>query len=87
MPKVLDQFEFPHGGRKGIEYDWNSLLDGRIYSMEQGKDFAPDVTPKTFVGALARVASAKGFRVKRQIDGKTLVLQAVAKATAETPAS
>lgn len=89
MPKTLDKFDFPHGGRKGIEYDWDSILDGRIYQLEQGKDFA--VEPKTFVGAVARQANERNLRVKRQIDGKVLVLQAVPKgtatATAETPAS
>jgi hypothetical protein len=85
MPKVLAKFEFPHGGRKGIEYDWDSILDGKIYQLVQGTDF--DVEPKTFVGAVARAANEKGMRVKRQIDGKTLVLQAVAKAAVATPAS
>ena len=87
MPKTLDSFDFPHGGRKGIEYDWDSILDGRIYQLEQGKDFTAE--PKTFVGAVARAANSRNLRVKRQIDGKVLVLQAVPKgtATAETPAS
>lgn len=80
MPKVLDTFEFPHGGRKGIEYDWDSILTGKIYQLVQGTDFNED--PKTFVGAVARQANARNMRVKRQIDGKTVVLQAVAKATA-----
>jgi len=87
MPKTLDSFVFPHGGRKGLEYDWNSLLDGKIYQLEQGKDFPADVTPKTFVGAVARQASPKNLRIKRDITGKVLTLQAVPKATAETPAS
>lgn len=85
MPKTLDSFEFPHGGRKGIEYDWDSILDGKIYQLEQGKDFKEE--PKTFVGAVARAANSRNLRVKRQIDGKVLVLQAVAKGTAETPAT
>lgn len=86
-PKTLDSFQFPHGGRKGIEYEWDSLLDGKIYQLEQGKDFPADVTPKTFIGAVARQASAKNLRVKRQIEGKVLVLQAVPKATVGTPAA
>lgn len=88
MAKALDTFEFPHGGRKGIEYDWDSILDGKIWQLEQGKDFAAD--PKTFIGAVARQANVKNLRVKRQIDGKVIVLQAVPKnvtaPVAETPA-
>lgn len=85
MPKVLAKFEFPHGGRKGLDYDWDSILDGKIYQLVQGTDF--QVEPKTFVGAVARAANEKGMRVKRQIDGKTLVLQAVPKATAAPTAA
>lgn len=80
MPKTLDSFDFPHGGRKGVEYDWDSILDGKIYQLEQGKDF--EVEPKTFIGAVARQANARNMRVKRQIDKKVLVLQAVPKGTA-----
>lgn len=79
MPKVLDKFEFPHGGRKGIEYDWDSILDGKIYQLVQGTDFKDE--PKTFIGAVARQANSRNLRVKRQIDGKTIVLQAVPKGT------
>lgn len=84
-PKVLDSFDFPHGGRKGIEYDWASILDGKIYQLVQGTDF--DAEPKTFIGAVARAANLQGKRVKRQIDGKTIVLQAVPKGTAVVAAS
>lgn len=84
MPKNLKTFDFPHGGRKGIVYDWETLLDGNIWQLEQGPDF--DVDPKTFVGALARAANAKNMRVKRLIDGKTLTVQAVEKSTAVVPA-
>jgi hypothetical protein len=90
MAKALATFEFPHGGRKGIEYDWDSILDGKIWSLTQGEDFDNDVTAKTFVGAVARQANTRELRVKRDIskDGKTVVLQAVPKgATPATPAT
>lgn len=83
MAKALETFEFPHGGRKGIEFNWDSILDGKIWSLTQGEDFTAE--PKTFIGAVARQANLKNLRVKRQIDGKTIVLQAVPKAT--TPAA
>jgi hypothetical protein len=85
MPKTLDTFEFPHGGRKGIEYDWDSILDGKIHQLKQGEDFTAE--PKTFVGAVARAANSRNLRVKRQIDGKVLVLQAVAKGSAPAEAT
>lgn len=79
MPKQLKQgsVDFPHGGRKGIVYDWPTLLDGNIWQLEQGSDF--DADPKTFIGALARAANAQNMRVKRLIDGKTITVQAVQK--------
>lgn len=84
MPKKLSTFDFPHGGRKGIEFDWDSILDGAIWQLEQGKDF--QATPKQFVGAVARQANSKNLRVKRQIDGKVLTMQAVPKTAAEVAA-
>jgi len=86
MAKALEQFDFPHGGRKGIEYDWDSILDGKTWSLTQGEDFGEDVTAKTFIGAVARKANEKNLRVKRDIskDGKTVVLQAVPKGTTAT---
>lgn len=93
MPKALETFEFPHGGRKGIEYDWDSILDGKIWQLTQGEDFTAD--PKTFIGAVSRKANERNLRVKRELNGKVIVLQAVPKASngsvpeetpAETPA-
>lgn len=81
MAKALDTFEFPHGGRKGIEFNWDSILDGKIWQLEQGKDFTAD--PKTFIGAVARQANSRNLRVKRQITGKVIVLQAVPKTVTE----
>jgi len=79
MPKKLDNFDFPHGGRKGIDFDWNSILDGGIWQLTQGADFKED--PKTFVGAASRQANQRNLRVKRLIEGKVLTLQAVPKGT------
>lgn len=81
MAKKLATFNFPHGGRKGIEFDWDSILDGEIWQLEQGKDF--DADPKTFIGAVARQANSRNLRVKRLIDGKTVTLQAVVKTAAD----
>lgn len=98
MPKVLDVFEFPHGGRKGLEYDFNSLLDGQIYQLTVGDgkndDIPTDVTPETFLGALSRFANAKGMRVNKHVseDGKTVTIRVRPKTVkpeetpAETPA-
>jgi len=79
VAKVVENHQFPHGGRKGLVYDWMSLLDGKQYMLTQGEDFPPDVTPKTFVGALARFANNLDpkLRVKRDIQGKDLYVQGV----------
>jgi len=75
MPTVLETFEFPHGGRKGLEYDFNSLMDGKIYQLVQGDDF--DVSADTFLGALSRAANAQNKRVNKHVsdDKKTVTVR------------
>lgn len=74
MPKVLDTFEFPHGGRKGLDYDFDNLLDGQIYQLERGVDFDMETTADTFLGALSRYANARSLRVSKHIsDDKNTV--------------
>jgi len=67
MPKVLDTFEFPHGGRKGMDYDFDNLLDGQIYQLERGVDFDMETTADTFLGALSRYANQKSLRVNKHV--------------------
>ena len=67
MPKVLETFEFPHGGRKGMEFDFDSLLDGNIYQLERGADFDMETSADTFLGALSRYANKKNLRVNKHV--------------------
>lgn len=67
MPKVLETFEFPHGGRKGLDYDFDSLLDGQIYQLERGVDFDMATTADAFLGALSRYANGKNLRVNKHV--------------------
>lgn len=74
MAKVLDTFEFPHGGRKGLDYDFEPLLDGQIHQLEKGVDFDMETTADTFLGALSRAANAKNLRVNKHVsDDKNVV--------------
>lgn len=73
MPRKLDTFEFPHGGRKGMEFDFESLCDGSIWQLEKGVDWDAGVpveearSAETFLGALSRYANEKGMRVNKDI--------------------
>jgi hypothetical protein len=77
MARVLETFEFPHGGRKGMEYDFESLCDGRIHQLDSGDDFpvgenqTPAEAAETFLGALSRYANKKGYRVRKDIAVET----------------
>ena len=86
MPKVLDTFEFPHGGRKGMEFDFDSLLDGQIYQLEIGEDIPEDTSADTFLGALSRYANKRDLRVNKHVseDGKTVTVRVRAKKQKDT---
>lgn len=81
MPKVLDVFEFPHGGRKGLDFDFDSLMDGQIYQLTVGDgrndDIPADVSPETFLGSLSRYANGKNMRVNKHVseDKKTVTVR------------
>lgn len=92
MAKVLDTFEFPHGGRKGLDFDFDPLLDGQIHQLEKGVDFDMETTADTFLGALSRAANAKNLRVNKHVseDKNTVTIRArpkkEKKEATETPA-
>jgi len=74
MPKKLDTFEFPHGGRKGLDYDFAPLCDGSIWELERGVDFPIETTADTFLGALSRYANQRNLRVSKHVsDDKNTV--------------
>lgn len=71
MPRKLDTYEFPHGGRKGMDFNFEELCDGSIWQLEKGVDWdAGEETPRSaesFLGALSRYANEKGMRVNKDI--------------------
>lgn len=67
MAKVLESFEFPHGGRKGMDVDFDQWLDGQIYQLEKGVDWPIEITADTFLGSLSRAANAKNLRVNKHV--------------------
>lgn len=67
MAKTLDTFEFPHGGRKGMDVDFTPYLDGQIYQLEKGVDWPIEITADTFLGSLSRAANAKNLRVNKHV--------------------
>ena len=89
--KTLKKFEFPtFGGRS--QYDWDTLLDGRIFHLEQGdgKDFS--CTVGTFRAIAARQAANRKRKLRAAKVEGGLVIQALpdpnasANGTVETPA-
>lgn len=72
MPKKLDTFEFPHGGRKGMDIDFHDLggfdiLNGDSWELERGVDWPMETTADTFLGALSRAANSEGLRVNKHV--------------------
>lgn len=78
MAKVLETFEFPHGGRRGLEYDFEPLVDGQIHQLERGVDFDMETTADTFLGALSRYANGRNLRVNKHVseDKNTVTIRA-----------
>jgi len=81
MPRKLDTFEFPHGGRKGMDFNFEELCDGSIWELEKGVDWdAGSDEPRsaeTFLGALSRYANSKDMRVNKHVsnDGNVITIR------------
>lgn len=87
MGKVLDTFEFPHGGRKGMDVDFDQWLDGQIHQLEKGVDWDMETTADTFLGALSRAANAKNLRVNKHVSDDKNVVTIRARPKKEKPAT
>ena len=72
------QVEAIGGGAKAYtEYDWKSILDGKVHKLVQGEDFLGKAVS---VLARARVHAARaGLKIRTSVrdDGATVILQAV----------
>jgi hypothetical protein len=86
MPQVLDSYEFPETVAFGhSSYDWDTLLDGKIYQLKQGEDF--ECKMQTMALLTRKNAKKRGFKVRvSKKDDTTLVIQQVGvDENAETP--
>jgi hypothetical protein len=78
MPKVLDSYEFKASSVGHSNYDWDTLLDGQIYSLEEGEDFECKVD--TMAMLVRKNAAKRGLKVKVSKNENGLVIQQVGKA-------
>lgn len=79
--KKLNKFEFS-GGVGDSTYDWNKLLDGNIYQLEQGEGKDYECTTQTFSTLARSAAKKRGKTLKTEKTDDGIVIQAV-EATAE----
>lgn len=79
--QVLQKFEFTQFGAKRSHHNWDMLLDGQIYQLEQGKDF--NSKPATLISLARNQAKLRGLTIRATKVEGGVVLQAV-KPEAET---
>jgi hypothetical protein len=74
--KSLKTFEFPEEGTgTRASYDWEKLLDGKIYQLEEGKDYQCKTTTFATLARGAAKRAGKGVKVAKVEGG--IVIQAV----------
>jgi hypothetical protein len=82
MVQQLEQFDFDR--KKTSKYDWDQLLDGSIWRLEYGVDFA--CTPQSFLQLVLKTAKMRGGKAQvRIVDEEFVVLRF--RSTTRTPAS
>lgn len=62
------------GGGKEAKYDWNKILDGKIYSLKKGEDF--DIKPQSFAISAYIAAKKRGLKLLYKVNGDEVVVQA-----------
>lgn len=70
--KELQNFNFTTKPRHS--HDWDTILNGSIWQMVKGKDFNGE--PKNFKTAIMTRAKAMKKKVRVQVDGDSVILQA-----------
>lgn len=63
--KALKKFEFPDRSSRAV-YDWDNLLDGKIYQATKGEDFDCEIA--TFTMMLRDRSKKRGKGVKIALD-------------------
>lgn len=71
--KTLKKFEFKTAQDRAI-YEWDKLLDGKIYVLTKGEDFQSAVG--TMVTMSRTRAQERGLKLNINVDGDTVTLQA-----------
>lgn len=72
MAETLKTFDF---GSDRSEYDWDTLLNGKIYKLKQGEDFqCKTITFSTLARSSAR---RRGLSLNTSTEGDSIVIQAV----------
>ncbi|MDA8318846.1 MAG: hypothetical protein M0030_03395 [Actinomycetota bacterium] len=74
MAKILDRDVRPMTG-KGNGYPWDEWLDGQPRLLERGVDFLSG--PADLRTAAYRAAEKRGIRVRTQVAGENLEVQAI----------
>lgn len=72
--KEVSHFRFPNKGGSQSKYPWDTILNGKTWSLTHGEDFKPQ--PRTFVAHIHGTAKRKGLKVHTHIDGSNVVVRA-----------
>jgi hypothetical protein len=76
MARTVDELPDPARGRR-VTYPWDEWLDGRVWELEQGKDFQS--TTQSFRQIAYNRAGQRGKSAAVQIHESKVYLQAVDK--------
>jgi hypothetical protein len=78
VAKVVEDFDWGIPGRPA-KYPWDEWLDGRIWVLRRGEDFACDV--ETIRSGAKKRLRKKGMTIRTRIheEGDVLVMQVVPK--------
>lgn len=78
MAEKLDDFNFTRKGRQSATpYHWDDWFNGEIWKLTQGEDFS--ITAASFGTCVYPAAYRRGLRVRVNVRGDTVILQAYKK--------
>lgn len=75
MATTLESFDFTDGRGK---HNWDLWLDGQIWRLTKGEDF--DSKPSSLRASAAKQADNRNKDLRFNVDGDTVVLQAINRA-------
>lgn len=70
--KEVKDFAFEDSSRN--KYDWDTILNGKVWKLENGKDFK--CSTKSMAALAKMTAKGRNLKIKTKVDGDDLVLQA-----------